>query len=470
VKKFTGHEVELLGTHYQEEQTLIGEGHWHNSGGGADGSEPWYHVLGEIVSPTTHRSLTLRGKILMDHSWIEYDAGVQENHRQGGPAGETYAVDITTDTYTTDLRWRHIVQDKLPGTIGLSYMRKSSTSIGIERLLPDYTLDALGLYSYYRWKLHTLTFSGGLRLDGNSYDIQATSFPGLALVESNRRQSFPIASGSLGLIWHEVETPYSLAMNIGTGWRPANPYELYINGIHHGDWKIELGDPDLQEEHAVNTDLILRHVAGSHTGELTFFYNRMRNYIFSSPTGNRDASTGIPIYQISQGDAHTYGSEMRLEYMLGEYLRADIGWDVMWGELLDDVIDADGDGAVEYALPSMNPPRLLAGFHYEIGKLAMLHDVSFEMNGEYVFAQENLAEMENLIDDGYGNATFLEPQAYSLLDVAVHGAMDLGITSLDMSLGVNNLLNARYYGHLSRYKGLVYDQGFNAYGELRLKF
>ena len=468
-KKFVGHEVELLVSHYEEEQTLIGEGHWHNTGGGADGSEPYFHVLGEVVSPTRHQNLTFKGKVFMEHSWLEYNAGLQKNHRQGGVEGADPSVDITTDTYSADLRWRHVVQDKLPGTIGLSYMNKTSTSIGSERLLPDYVMNSLGVFSYYRWKLNNITYSGGLRLDGNTYDIQTSTFPMVEMTENISKEYFPITSGSLGLIWHRVESPYSLAINVGTGWRPANPYELYIDGVHHGDWKIEVGDPELKEERAVNTDIILRHVAGSHTGELTFFYNKMQNYIYSSPTGNRDASTGIPIYQISQGDVHTYGSEMRFEYGLGKHVRADFGWDVMWGELLDDVIDGDGDGTIEQALPSINPPRLLSGISFEADRLSMVRNVSIEMNGEYVFAQENLAEMENIINDSFSGTRLIHPQAYTLLNVAAHGTLDYWGISIDMSLGVNNALNTQYYSHLSRYKGLVYDQGINVYGELRIK-
>lgn len=469
VKKFAGHEVEVLGSHYQEEQTLIGEGHWHSTGGGVDGSKPYFHVLGEIVSPTMHQNLTFKGKVFMEHSWVEYNAGMQKNHRKGGVEGATPSVDITTNTYSADVRWRHVVQDKLPGTIGLSYMNKASTSIGKERLLPDYVMNSLGVFSYYRWKRNNFTYSGGLRLDANTYDIHTSTFAMASMGDDVTREYFPVTSGSLGLIWHKVETPYSLAMNVGTGWRPANPYELYINGVHHGDWRIEIGDPDLQEERAVNTDLILRHVNGSHTGELTLFYNRMQEYIYSSPTGNRDAATGIPIYQITQGNAHTYGSEMRLEYLFGEHLKTDIGWDVMWGKLLDDRVDADGDGTIEQSLPSMNPPRLIGGIGYEVDKLLMLRNFSLEINSEYVFAQDNLAEMENIINDSFSGTRFIIPQAYTLLNVAGHGTLDYRGTSVDISLGINNALNTQYYSHLSRYKGLVYDQGFNLYGELRIK-
>ncbi len=469
VKKFTRHEVELLASHYKETQSLIGEGHWHNSGGGPDGTDPWYHVLGTIVSPTTHQNLTLKGKWVMEHSWVEYDAGVQHNYRQGGPEGETPAVDITTDTRTANFRWRHVVQDKLPGTIGLSLMQKSSESIGPERLLPDYLMTTAGLFSYYRWKWSDLTFSGGLRVDASQYDIQTSSFPGLVTTDDVVRNYFPITSGSVGIVWHQVELPYSIAMNIGTGWRPLNPYELYIDGIHHGDWKIERGDPDLEPESSVNTDIILRHIAGSHSGELTFFYNELTNYVTSSPTGVRDGMSGIPIYQITQGDARTFGTEMRLEFLLKEHLRADLGWDVMWGELLEEVSDVDGDGSVESALPSINPPRILSGLAFEMDQLLGLRKVNIEVGAEHVFAQKHLAEYENLVDDTYGGILFIEPESYDLLNVSLHGGLKLGDRWIDISLGVDNILNTQYYSHLSRYKGMAFDQGFNLRGEIRIK-
>ncbi|MCF7807369.1 MAG: TonB-dependent receptor [Candidatus Marinimicrobia bacterium] len=468
-KKFHSSKLELLGGYYQEEQTLIGEGHWHNTGGGPEGTDSWFHVLGKIISPTVNDNLTIKGKWMLEHSWLEYDAGVQHNHREGGVENETPAVDITTDTYSANIRWRHIVQDKLPGTIGLSYMNKLSHSIGQERLLPNYNLLALGAYSYYRWKWWDLTFSGGLRVDAHTYDIQTSTFPMINVSEDVSRNYFPVTSGGVGLVWHRVEAPYSLALNIGTGWRPPNPYELYINGVHHGDWKIERGDAVLAAESSINTDLILRHVAGSHSGEFTFFYNHLTDYITSAPTGTRDDQTGIPVYQITQGNARTYGSEMRLEHTVGGHMRANVGWDIMWGEYLEATIDADQDGKVETNLPAINPPRILSGLSFELDKLSIFRKISLELSGEYYFPQENLAEYENMIDDGDGGILFVEPEGYTLLNLAAHAKLPFGTSFLDMSMGVDNVLNAQYYSHLSRYKGLVYDQGINLYGEIRIK-
>ncbi|MEA3286520.1 MAG: TonB-dependent receptor [Candidatus Marinimicrobia bacterium] len=470
LQKYQSHELEILGTRYEEEQTLIGAGHWHNSGGGVDGTEPWYHVLGTIVSPTQHNSLTLKGKWLLDNSWIEYDFGSQLNHRTGGIGGENPVVDLTAKTYAGNVRWLHLIQKKFPGTFGISYLKKKSTSIGSERLLPDYNQSSVGMYSFYRWMFEPFTFSGGLRIDATSYDILATNFAGLIQNEDVTDLYFPISSGSVGLVWHQTEMPYSIALNLGTGWRPPNPYELYISGIHHGDWKIEIGNPELRPEASLNSDLIFRHVAETHTGELTFYYNKLKDYIISAPTGLRDEDTGIPIYHISQGDAHIYGSEMRLNRMFGSLFEGEVGWDYIRGESLLPVVDADEDGVEEAALPGISPARVLFGVSFFKDKLAWFQDVNLKLQNEFVFAQNHLAEFENVIDDGYGNTRNVIPENYQLLSLALHGKLRVGSQQVDISLGVDNLLNEQYYSHLSKYKGLAFDQGLNVHGEIRYNF
>lgn len=461
--KLSRNELELLASHYWEEQTLIGEGHWHNTGGGADGDQPWFHVLGSILSPTLHQTLTLKGKWLLDNSWLEYDLGTQLNHRQGGPEGEEPVVDLEAGTQSLNLRWRHLVQERLPGTIGLSVQSRNSDSRGSEVLLPDYQQLSMGGYAYYRWMLADLTFSGGLRLDGVRYDIEETRFTQNYQIESTQKTFVPVTSGSLGLVWHRPEAPYSIALNMGSGWRPPNPYELYINGVHHGDWKIEIGDPDLDPEIALNTDLILRHVAQSHTGEVSFFYNHMRDFIHSSPTGSLDALTGIPIYQIEQGNARTYGFEFRLQHVLGEHWRWELGADAMHGEVLYDLSDADGDGEVETALPAINPPRALLGLMFFHPGLGLFRDIEFGIDAELVNAQKRLAEFENMLDNGYGVAVFVKPKSYQRFNTRLKTDLLLGQQTYTCVMGIDNFLNEKYYDHLSRYKGIAYNPGFDFY-------
>lgn len=464
------HDIELLAGRYWEEQTLIGEGHWHNTGGGPDGTEPWYHVLGSIISPTLHQNLTMKGRIILGKSWIEYDLGTQFNHRQGGPENSEPAVDLSSTTRGLNLRWRHLVQNKLPGTLGISIQHRDNRSQGTEILLPDYGQTSIGTYLYYRWNRSCFTYSGGIRLDGTGYDIRPTTFTQDYSVEEEQLLYLPVTSGSVGVVWHMPDAPYSAALNLGSGWRPPNPYELYINGVHHGDWKIEIGDPDLKPESSLNTDLIFRHVTNIHSGELSFFYNRMRRYIISSPTGAVDPISHIPIYQIIQSDARILGMEMRLQHMLGKKMRWNIGWDVLRGELLSDISDTDGDGKVETALPGINPPRALIGFSFLDGKAFRFCDIEFNVNYEYVWAQKNLAEFENILDDGYGNHYFLDPTSHQIVNISASTNLDIDGRTVVLAVGINNLFNEQYYDHLSRYKGIAYNQGFDLHGSIQVVF
>jgi len=468
--RFPNAKVELLGSSYSETQTLIGEGHWHNTGGGVDGTEPWYHVLSQVVSPTIHQTLTLKTRRFLEGGWLEMDLSAQGNHRQGGVEGETPAVDLETTTVAGELKWRRFLQNMTPATVGVSLRQTTSLSIGEERLLPDYTQNIAGVYGFRQFQKDAFTISVGGRLDGSVYDLQASDAIGLLVSEGGRTTYFPVPSGGVGLVWHEPGKPYSIAANIGTGWRPPNPYELYINGIHHGDWKIEVGDPDLKAEQSVNTDIIFRHAGTVHTGELTFFFNALSQYITSDPTGSFDESTGIPIYHIRQHDAQIWGSEMRLDHDLFSRFHYSLGWDVLFGENLELAEDVDGDGDVETALANMNPPRVLFGLGWSQDDQGKLKEVTANLDGEWVFAQTHLAEFENVISDGYGGVKLLEPAGYFLLNAHLGFETHLLGSDWSVGLGAQNVLNTPYYSHLSKYKGLAYDPGFNLVGDVSLRF
>ncbi len=468
--KYDNLKIEVINSNYWEEQTLIGEGHWHNTGGGANGDEPYYHVLGAIISPTLHQDLTAKGTWMLSRGWLEYDIGTQLNHRTGGAEDEEPVIDLITKTNAANLRWRYLIRHKMSSAVGVSFSSKTSESKGVEKLLPDYLQHSAGIYTQYSWLSKNLKITGGLRSDGTWYEIQATTASGIECPEDVSKEYFPILSGGLGLVLHQSDSQYSVALNLGTGWRPPNPYELYIHGVHHGDWKIEIGDAALVPETSVNTDLILRHQSSKHSSEFSIFYNRLYEFITSSPSGEWDGETGIPIYYMTQGNAQTFGSELRWQQNLCTHWQCEFGWDIMWGESLEQLEDVDHDGQTEQALPGINPPRILLGTSYNAGDIFGFGNVQAELNGQFVFAQNALAEFENLIDDGYGNPMSIKPQAYQLLGLAIHGSHPLGDRTIDLSLGIDNLLNEQYYSHLSRYKGIAFDPGFNLHGDMRFTF
>jgi hypothetical protein len=67
-------------------------------------------------------------------------------------------------------------------------------------------------------------------------------------------------------------------------WRAPTLFELYSNGPLLAEGRYEIGDADLDAEHALNLDGSIRWEAGRVRGEIAAFRNDIRDFIYLSPT------------------------------------------------------------------------------------------------------------------------------------------------------------------------------------------
>ncbi len=159
--------------HYWEEQTLIGEGHWHNSGG-PDGG-PWYHAAGAIKSPTLHQKAQLSGQYRFGIHRLEFNTSLQHDHRQGIPSGMDPQVDLESFYSESNVKFHHIFNVFFPGTIGFSLGRKQDETFGPEVLIPNSVVNDFGLYIVQNyWGISSLKISSGFRLDWRRLDFRET--------------------------------------------------------------------------------------------------------------------------------------------------------------------------------------------------------------------------------------------------------------------------------------------------------
>jgi len=491
------YEVSLTGTHYWEEQKLIGEGHWHNSGG-PDGG-PWYHVGEPILSPTLHQKLQLNTKFFSGDHTFAVDIAGQHDHRQGIPGSIGVQVDLENYYATANGRWNHTFNPKFPGTVGMNFSRKHDRTDGVEVLIPDYNATDAGMFLLQELRL-TEGFKGsiGLRGDVRDYEIFQTqmtegfrpylpatlrgttvdSIPSL-FVEGGDRMAVP--SFSMGFSWKPHPLPFSLAGNFGTGFRLPEPNELAILGAHHGSYEYLVGltvtnpqqgsiaieDIASFRETAYNADLILRSSQNLFNAECAFFYNRLVDYIYAKPTGEfiwLSAISALPVKEYTQTDAHIYGVEISGSIEPLSWLSLDLGFDITIGEILDKVIDSDEDGEVEQWLPGIQPPRCIGGVslqrQFETAKWIENAGLHFGIEG--YFAQTRLAEFENVLrKDSQGNNVLFPSEGYVLLNAGVHVDFYLFSRVSTVSIKGKNLLNTEYTSHLSNYKGLAPNPGFD---------
>lgn len=469
--------LRLGATHYDEEQTLIGEGHWHNSGG-PDGG-PWYHAAGAIKSPTVHQKAQLSADYRFGVHRLEWNLATQRDHRQGIPSGMVPQVDLESFFTESNLKVHHVFNSFFPGVVGLSFCQKIDKTYGVEVLIPNSDVHDVGVYFLQNYLgFQRLSLSLGARMDLRAMNFKETIMQRAFLDEN--RQIVPayivpegkktyhgIVSGSLGVVWHEPTSPFSMAGNIGTGWRAPTPVELYIRGVHHASYEYMIGDPSLQAEKAINADIIFRWVTQDVVYEFNGFYNRIYDYIFANPTGEfhyLGFRENIPIYRFEQNNARLYGFEWHNQFRLSARAGLEFGYDLVRGEILSPMIDADQDGRLEKNLPSISPDRFHAALTFHLGDMLFLRHIQYRLAAEHYFRQDKLGEFENVMNrdaDGDGRNDELISEKYSLLHTSLSAEAKLFGLHTNLSALIRNLTNEKYYSHLSNYKGIAYNPGFD---------
>lgn len=119
----------------------------------------------------------------------------------------------------------------------------------------------------------------GLRWDDSHLEVPANE-EGAPTIASNRiRYGLQRAHGSLGLVYRATER-FSVAANVGRGWRLPNAFELFAFGDHVGVGAFQLGNPDLEEETAISTELSARYQSGHWRAVLTGFRSDYSDFIY----------------------------------------------------------------------------------------------------------------------------------------------------------------------------------------------
>ena len=100
--------------------------------------------------------------------------------------------------------------------------------------------------------------------------------------------------------------------------------EMFFLGVHPGNFAIEIGNPDLDPEHALGFDLSLRWRSPRASGEVTYFRNDISRYIFRNPLTVEQFEDRLPIYEARFPDRDIDFSEEEIEeFQLIEFVSAD---------------------------------------------------------------------------------------------------------------------------------------------------
>ena len=303
-------------------------------------------------------------------------------------------------------------------------------------------------------------------LNGAVFAIQETDIGSLHL-EAGFRLNYSIASPERerpnSFIGHVRERKFaglesSLAgiYNFGNGlflgstfmhsWRAPSLEELYSEGPHLAAYAYEVGNPDLDAERGLGSELFLRYKKDNFNMQLAGYYNYFNNYLHAQDTGRPSIPRAdLNEFQYVSTKAAIYGLEFSSEYQLFQNLAVDGNVSLTIGdrEVSEDEKERTGLTESSQPLPLIPPLKGMLGIRYS------LNGITFGGKVRMAAEQDRLGEFETPTD------------GYYLVDLNAQYSFSWGDTFQTISLNALNLFNEEYYNHLSLIKEIFPEPGRN---------
>ena len=335
--------------------------------------------------------------------------------------GDEIGTTFNNDTVEGELLLSHKRVGKLVGSFGGWFLDRSFAASGAEALSPPVDQQAYAGFLYEEVESPHATLQFGGRVDHASYTPEG----GL------RPRDFTEFSGSVGLLLkpQAANDNFVVALNVARAARYPALEELYYYGPHPGNLAFEIGNDDLDAEHALGFDVALRGRGSRFEGEVAFFRNDIANYIFREPTGEIEEE--FPVVENVAADSVLTGVEVHGDVKLTNELTAEVTYDWVQGEL-----KASGD-----PLPRIPPSRIVGGLTYQKN--------AFQIGGslQAVSAQTRVFGEESPTD-GYVTARF-----FASLSFNKGGVLNTITARLD------NAANESYRNHLNYLKDVLLESG-----------
>lgn len=323
------------------------------------------------------------------------------------------------DAYELRLTADHQLGEGWRGTVGVQYVDVDFEALGDEAFVPGSTTQTTSLFLFEERHFDRWTVELGARAEQQQIDVE----PAAALPDFDETA----VSLSAGTVW-KFAADHVLALNVTRTQRNPQAAELYSDGPHLAAQRFELGDPSLDQETSITTDVSLRRAGPGVQWTLSVYYNDYSDYIFASPTGAIEDE--LPVFAYLQDGAKFHGFEAEVIFPLldeaGQRLELRLASDYVRAEL-----DDGGD------LPQIPPLRFGAGLHYErdrwhLGAEAFYYD-----------EQDKLAVNE------------LPTDSFTLVDVDASYRLPFSSASLFLFLRGTNLLDEDARQHASPLKDIA---------------
>lgn len=329
-------------------------------------------------------------------------------------------------------------------TFGINGQWQFHERAGFEYLLPDYQRGTAGAFALWEQALAAHSdWSAGLRYDLTAtetrahavrkVDIQSgETLEDIRAMAASRLDGSPTLALGLGKRWPKIGI--SSGAHFGTSFRQPHPSETVSNGVHHGNFRHEIGDTTLQSEYGYQFDAFVMQKRGPLTLQVEPFFWLFDDFIYLAPSGRFSTLPDAgQVYQYRQHNAVFTGAEASVAWQ-GKNLRLEQVWEYLWTLNLE----------THLPLPFSPPWSVLTMAQSEwplaLAATPWMHQVGAKIDMHYT-ARAARVDRNEAATSGYVK-----------LDVGVDCQWQWGSVRPKWQFQVKNALNARHQNHLSRYR------------------
>lgn len=425
-----------------------------------------------------HWKATFNQMIYFNDDHVYIDVGYQNNQRKEFSFPEfhniplsqiqnqednTLALGFNLSTYSLNFHYENNTEKEFKWIHGGQLQYQNNQSEGFGFLIPNFNTFRTGIFTLVEKPINNIILNGGVRLDYANNQSEASTQriwdSNENLVDSlsvpSTRTPFFNFSAALGSQFKFWENKGELKINFGKSFRVPYPSETVSNGIHHGTFRHEKGNPDLKSEHGYQLDMGLEYSQRNFYVHVSTYFNYFQNYIYLGPTFPAQFSP-LPesgqLFEYRQDNAIYTGGEIEWEWRFLNYLK--------WNQSFDYVQSYNPQ--TKLALPFTPQPALQNAMTFALENKKKIDYFSFGVHHTY-----RLAAQGNLRID----RSEVPTPAYHLVELQSSMRWKIKKQTIELQMRVDNLFNTAYLNHLSRYRFInVPEQGRNFIFTLKLHF
>jgi iron complex outermembrane receptor protein len=305
--------------------------------------------------------------------------------------GEEIGTAFTNNTEEVEVMGAHRAVGRLKGSGGGWFLNRAFDAIGEEALSPAVDQRGFAAFVYEEVTWPHVTFQFGGRVDHSRYEPNAET-----------ERSFTTGSGSFGLLLRPAAANdrLTVALSLARAARYPALEELFYFGPHPGNFAFEVGNPDLNPEHALGFDIALRWRSARASGEVTYFRNDIGDYVFRAPLTEAEferrlpefaarfpargigdepiATDEFPIVENVAADSILQGIESHADFQITSAVAVELGLDYIRGTLKD----------TDEPLPRIPPLRFRGGLRYQRNAFQAGGDVTATATQDRLFPTE----------------------------------------------------------------------------------